>query len=393
MPTGRRRRDRPRIRFRLTTAGWVFLASSLLVALVALNSGLALLFVLFGCMLGALHVSAVLSRRMVAAVQVQRELPDRCRQNQRVGLGYFLRSIRGGGACLALRVEEMGLKDPKVPPAHCGCLPARQGHLSRTEMTPLRRGRVHFRGLRLCTTFPFGLIAASRQFRRDASLVVWPGRGRLTAPLLGRGEAHSAGVVPSIHAGGQDEFYGLREYRLGDNARWIHWRRSAGRPEPVIREMARPRPQTLWVVLDTLLADRSRPAAARRERAIRFAATIIEDALAAGYRVGAVLAYEEKAIVVGPTDRRTQRQHLLDALADIDENRTRPLADSLARLRPGWLHMAHVVVIASGRDGEGLGPEALARLRRDCHSLTIVTDDRIAELYCDDPVASMQEAG
>jgi uncharacterized protein (DUF58 family) len=211
------------------------------------------------------------------------------------------------------------------------------------------------------------------------------------ASLLGRGETASAVAAPSLRAGGQDEFYGLREYRLGDNARWIHWRRSAGRLEPVIREMARPRPMTLWVVLDTLLPDGSPATAAMRERAIRLAATLIEDALSAGYRTGAALAYGAQVVVVKPTDRRAQRQRLLDALADIDANTTWDLREALVRLRPGWVRHSHVVVIAGPSGGQRSAADALGRLRRHCRSLTVVTAEQAAELFRDDPLAASRE--
>jgi len=63
MRIGLRGRKSSRIRLRLTMAGWVFLGATALVAATAVNSGLALLFVMFGCMLGALYASAALSRR------------------------------------------------------------------------------------------------------------------------------------------------------------------------------------------------------------------------------------------------------------------------------------------------------------------------------------------
>jgi len=386
----RRRRDNPPVRFRLTKAGWAFLAACVVVGIVAVNSGLALLYVMFGCLLGALHVSAVLARRMIAAVRVQRDLPARCRQNQPVTLGYLLRSIRGGGTCLALRIEEAGVRGVEIPPAACGHLPAHQSFLSRTAMTPSRRGRIHLRALRLSTTFPFGLVSATRQFAQAASLRVWPARGRLTRPLLGRGEALSTSASPSFRAGGQEEFFGLREYRLGDNARWIHWRRSAGRGEPVIREMSRPRPKTLWVVLDTRLADGSAEAVERRERAIRFAATIFEDALAAGYRVGAAMAYRQQVVVLRPAERRAQRQVLLDALTDIDDHAPRPLGETVARLRPSWLHHTHVVVIGADGGEAPLPADALVRLRRDCRNLTIVSGPQIEAMFRDDPAAAQE---
>jgi len=376
-------RGRRRVRFRLTTAGWLFLGASALVAVTALNSGLALLFVMFGCMVGALHISAVLSRRMLVAVTVRRDAPPRCRQNQRVGLSYLLRTVRRGGSALALEVSEVGLKDVELSPAYCGYLPARQEHLSRTEMTAHRRGRIRLRRLQLATTFPFGLVRAMRHYEQGTSLVVWPARGRLKSDLIGRGASESASATPSIIAGGQEEFYGLREYRLGDNARWIHWRRSAGRAEPVIREMARPRPRTLWVVLDTRLADGSRPVRAARERAIRLAGTLIEDALAGGYRVGGAFAYRRDVVVIPPGERHAQRHRLLDALAGIDGNRANALDGTIAQLRPAWLHQAHTVVVSASADVEAEAGESLMRLRRDCRELTVLDGGRLTEVFQD----------
>jgi len=386
------RRNRP-IRTRLTPAGWIFLGATVLVGVTAVNSGLALLFVMLGCMLGALHVSAVLSHRMIAAVRVRRDLPAHCRQNQPAHLGYVLRSARRGGGGLALRVAELAPGRVALPPAWCGHLPARREYLSRTELTCSRRGRIRLKTLRLSTTFPFGLLSASREFRQEGSLLVWPARGTLIGWPLQKGEAETASPAPSVRAGGQDEFYGLREYRLGDNARWIHWRRSAGRPEPVIREMSRPRPRTLWVVLDTHSPDDSPAARHRRERAIRFAGTLMEDALAAGYRVGAALGHGDRPVVIAPADRRAQRQRLLDALADIDDRTTCRLSEIVGRLRHTWLRHAHVVVVGGSDGGEPLPAEMLMRLRRNCRSLSTVAGDRVAEVFQDDPAAVRAEGG
>jgi uncharacterized protein (DUF58 family) len=379
-----RRRDNPPARFRLTKAGWMFLGAAIVVGIVALNSGLGLVFVLFGCMLGALYASAVLARRLVAGVQVWRDFPARCRQGHLVSLGYHLRYSRGG-ACLALRVEEAGLKGLWLPPAACGHLAGRQDSYCQTHATPHRRGRIHLRGVRLSTTFPFGLVAASRQFTQESSLVVWPARGELTRAVLGRGEAQTAAAAPSFRPGGQEEFYGLREYRLGDNAKRVHWRRSAGRQELVVREMARPRPRTLWLVLDTRLADTSLAEHQRRERAIRLVATILEDALADGYRVGAVLGHSGQARVVPPADRRAQRTRLLDALAEVDDQPAPALAATLGRLHPGWLRQAHVIVVSASQEPDAGAAKALADARRYCRSLSVLTGPRVEELLRDDP--------
>jgi uncharacterized protein (DUF58 family) len=385
-----RRRDNPPARFRLTRAGWLFLGASTVVGIVALNSGLGLVFILFGCMLGALYASAVLARRIVTGVQVWRDFPARCRQGRPVSLGYRLRYAHGG-ACLALRVEEAGLRGLWLPPAACGYLPGRQDSLCQTHTVPHRRGRFHLRLVRLSTTFPFGLVSASRQFAQEASLVVWPARGKLTRPVLGKGEAQTAAAAPSFRPGGQEEFYGLREYRLGDNAKWIHWRRSAGRQDLVVREMARPRPRTLWLVVDTRLADTSLAERQRRERAIRLAATVLEDALAEGYRVGAVLGHSGQARVVPPADRRAQRARLLDALAEVDDQPAPGLAATIGRLRPSWLRQAHVIVISASDPGESAAARALTDVRRYCRTLSVLAGPRVEELLRDDPALAEPE--
>jgi uncharacterized protein (DUF58 family) len=384
---GRRRQGNPHVRFRLTMAGWAVFGASLMVAVVAVNSGLGLLMVLLGAMVGSLYVSAVLSWLMIAGVGVRRELPPRCRQNEPVRVGYKLSGARGGGACLALHVEELPLERLAVPPSACGHLRAHDSFLARSEAIAAHRGRLALRGVKLATAFPFGLVWARKVFSQPADLVVWPARGQLRRGLIGKGDAHSSSITPSARSGGADEFFGLREYRPGDSTRLIHWRRSAGRHMPVVREMSRPRPRTLWVLLDTLLDDAAGRDWDSRERALRLAGTIIEDALEAGYRVGAAWARTDRCVVISPGERRGQLHHLLDSLAEVDDNRRRGLAEAVTRLSPKWLHQADVMVVspAEANESEILGLECLSRLRRESRNLTIITGLGMSEAFRDAP--------
>jgi len=385
MRFGRRRKNNPRVRIIPTMAGWALLGAAVMVGVVAINSGLGLLMIMLGAMLGALHVSAVLGRRMLSHVGVHRELPERCRQNERINVSYVLASARGGGASLAIQVEELPPANQAVPSSACGHLSGRERFLVRSEAVPRHRGRLVLRGVRLTTTFPFGLVRSQKVFQQKATLVVWPARGQLKRELLGKGEAQNTSTVPSQRSGGTDEFFGLREYRPGDSTRWIHWRRSAGREMPVVREMSRPRPRTLWVVLDTLLDGRNGRNWTARERAIRMAGTIIEDALAGGFRVGAAWAGSEKCRVIFPAERRGQLHHLLDGLADVDDNDHRGVDEAAAMLSGQWLHQAHVVVISAAEADETdiLEGDSLSRLRRDSRNLTIISGRQIGELFQD----------
>jgi len=382
-----RRRAQP-IRFRLTLAGWALLGISLLVGVAAVKSQTGMMFVVFGGMMGALHMSAWIARRTVAAVRVRRDLPSRAWQNQTVHLGYFLRNDRRRGACLGLDVREHAPEGLEGASGHCVHLPAKGIFRAGARFAVRRRGRIDLRGTELSTRFPFGLIRAGRLIESPASLVVWPARGRLRSQLLRYGAVETSSAAPSPKTGGQDEFFGLREYRPGDNPRWIHWRRSANRTAPVIREMARPLPEVLWVVLDSFYEDLSGLGEQAREQRIRFAATLIDYAFARGYQVGLALAQSSGVVVHPPAAGRGHRTTLLDALADVDDNTTRKVEQTIAKLRRDALGQSQAILITE--QPRRLADDAVAALRAACRHLTIIGADRLAEVFEDDPLAGGQ---
>jgi uncharacterized protein (DUF58 family) len=359
----------------------VFLAATVLVTLVALSSQLAILFVFAGGMVGALYISEVVSRRMVAHVAVVRRLGRRCRQHEQASVQYDLRCDGRGPTALALRVAEDG-RVGQLPPAWCPHLPGGAARRAVSQFTPRRRGRLVLTGVTLSTSFPLGLTTARRRHEQAAEWVVWPARGRLKVELFAHGAAYEAGGAPSGRAGGQDEFYGVREYRAGDSPRWIHWRRSAGRAQPVVREMSRPQPQAVWVVLDTQMSGTSSACDERRERAIRLAATVVEDALAAGYRVALAYGATAGPAAVRASSAPGQRERLLDSLAGIGANARCSLAGVLGYVGAARLRHARVIVIRLAWN-DPPPREVLPMRHGSSGAVTVIDDDRLEEVFED----------
>jgi len=371
---------------RLTRPGWVFLLLAMLVGTAAGKSEVALVFVMFGMMLGTLAVSVLLSWRMVAGVRLRRDCPEWAWQHRPVHLGYYLRSIRAHTSCLGLSVEEIA--PPHAPAAGGFCLHLSPRAVFRAagRFVPRHRGRLRLTASRVSTIFPFGLVRATRTFDAPAELLVWPARGALKRKLLSHGAVETSTAAPSRASGGQDEFFGLREYRSGDNPRWIHWRRSAATRTPVVREMARPLPDVLWVIVDT----QTTPGAmgrADRERLLRFAATLIDYALARGYRVGLALADDAGPRILRPAEGRRQRSDLLDALAAADENLRTPLGDTLRRLPRGWLAKSELIVCGKGRH---LAAAPLGALRGVARNIQLITQEDLPRVFKDDPLAALE---
>jgi uncharacterized protein (DUF58 family) len=132
-------------------------------------------------------------------------------------------------------------------------------------------------------------------------------------------------------AKGDEEFYGLREFREGDNPRRIHWRRSAQTGQLMIREMANTREAQIWCAVDTRCDPRDAEQATRMEIAISAAATAICEALERGTKVG-LICNGEPLTVLPPVGGRPRRARLLRELAIRGPNPDDGLAPHVRRM-------------------------------------------------------------
>lgn len=124
------------------------------------------------------------------------------------------------------------VKEGSVPP-----LPPDQRAAVLLELTPLRRGIVHFTGVTFARPDPLGLFRALLQVPLAQTVLILPKR-YLVPPLAQPGtlKYQQGGVALASHVGQSDEFVALREYRRGDPIRHIHWRSWAKTGKPIVME-------------------------------------------------------------------------------------------------------------------------------------------------------------
>jgi uncharacterized protein (DUF58 family) len=126
------------------------------------------------------------------------------------------------------------------------------------------------------------------------------------------------------------EFAGLREFRPGDSPRRIHWKMSARLPGKLLaREYEDPPVRDATILLETGVPnqkDRSR--SLRLERAITFAATLVEGLLAENCRV-TFRAFTPELVTLPLEPRHGALDDLLHLLAVLQPTQTRSLADLL----------------------------------------------------------------
>ena len=114
------------------------------------------------------------------------------------------------------------------------------------EVAPLPRGIHAVSGAWIESVYPLGLVRVRRPLAAPREIVVHPAPASIpNAPGGGL-----AGLAAALGASGADQPSGVRDFRIGDEVRDIHWRATARRGRPVVTEWDASVGDGLEVVLD-----------------------------------------------------------------------------------------------------------------------------------------------
>lgn len=271
-----RRHKAWRRHLRATREGKAFILVSVGVGFAAFNTGNNLLYLVLGFMLSLIVLSGVLSEMVLRRVRVQRRLPRGAHAEAMQIVELVVRNRKRRLPSLSLDIQDV-LEGESV--AGRGFV-LKLGPLQEQRITyrlrPMRRGCMAFEGYRLATRYPFGLFEKWRWLHDPWQWWVYPAlRPGATAPM----RAALTGVEPARSGRTRGlEPVGLREYREGDEARDIHWRRSASLGRVVVKEREPESDRHVALILDNV-----RPANAdaswtqQLEERISRAATLVLD--------------------------------------------------------------------------------------------------------------------
>ncbi len=284
----------------------------------AIDSDMNLLMLLLGLGLAALVLNGFSGWRTLRGLTVRRLLPDVAVVGQPMEIRYSVTNHRAWNGARGIRlIDALPANGAMVSPeSYLPLLRPQETVVHTVPAVAARRGRVRFSAIRLSMGFPFGIFDKSVVSPAEANLVVLPALARLRGDVLRASrmaDATSNGLLLS-RSKGDEEFFGLREFRPGDNPRRIHWRRSAQTGQLMIREMANTREAQIWCAVHTGCDPRDVQLTMRLESAISAAATVICDALERGTKVGLICNGEPLAILP-PAGGRPRRLRLLRELA------------------------------------------------------------------------------
>jgi uncharacterized protein (DUF58 family) len=221
----------------ITKSGWLFILLTLAVGFAAINSGSNLLHVVFGCQMGMIVASGVLSERMVRRAVVRRTVESNLHAGSAAALRVDLRNASSDGGLLAVSVEDDDRETDlgNMQPVFSLALgPTKGVRLGSTVVMP-RRGVHPLPPAVVATRFPFGLFIKRRELPQTASVLVYPAVH--PRPTEAHREVHvSEGESATGAKARAGEFFGLREYRDGDDVHRVHWPATARLGRTVLRE-------------------------------------------------------------------------------------------------------------------------------------------------------------
>ncbi len=386
-------------RLQVGPTGWAYLFILAASLSAAFYTQANLMFMAVGLLLGALLVSLLWVWLALRGIELERDVPDHGVTGEELVLRYrltkgswlpafslVLTETWGRGREGHLRHGPMSEQPQRLlerPTGWVVHLGARQTVQAQSSCWPSRRGELTLSCVELHSDFPFGLVRRVLVFEKADALLVLPRLYRVTRAVMSRITRLDAGGYHQLDkAGGTEEFFALRDYRMGDGLKVIDWKHSARMGKLVSRELTQPVPPSLVIYVD-LSDDAPQYESAetasitpeqmqRIDRAIDLAASLVCDAYQAGYRVG---------LIVNGADAPALRAH--HSLP----HRGR-LLETLAQLKPGsapamrrYTGEAPSVIIRPGRartQAVRTGRRAVVLSGEDLDRLCIQTESRLA---------------
>ena len=212
-----------------------------------------------------------------------------------------------------------------------------------------RRGIYRFSDTTLETVFPLGFFHTALVRRSPGRVIVYPRLGDVDTSFFKELEQSLQFIRRARPSRAEEDFRSLREYREGDNPKWIHWRSTARMQKMLVKEYEEPQAKRVVMLIDTNLQRLGAQRFASFELALSFAGTVARELLRRGCEVQCA-ALQPKGKIARTLVSRERRNLdvLLEMLAGLRRDDTRTLSDMKEFMPRVQLRNAYVLVLGLG---------------------------------------------
>ena len=289
------RRATQRRSTRVTSEGTRFLFFTLAVSVAAINTGNNLFYLLLAMMLSIVMMSGIAAEFCLRRLDFHRHLPDLIYLNEPTTATLAVTNRKDRMPSFSLRLWDVvgeqeidrGLTVWQLMPGASRMLPY--------PLVATKRGRLPLGGVRVGTSFPFGLFLKKAYYPLEGSVVVSPAILPVEDGLLA--EVIALGQERSLQRRGHgSDLYNLRQYHTGDDSRNIHWLSTARTSKLMVRETEAEDQRRVTVMLSTI-APQSHDAVF--EVGVSMAASLVWELMARGYQIRTVVGMTVSAFGQG----------------------------------------------------------------------------------------------
>ncbi len=310
----------------------VFVLLSLLVP-TAIRQGNNLSIWLLGTMIIATIMTFVWTRLTIRSIAIGRVHTGQARVGQPFSVGYEVQNTTRFQPAFSLWIQELDSKNTwsqQFRNATAWVMEVGPKEQVRTDTIfwPKKRGVAKFDQVRIKTSFPFGLIHASKVIHQPWQVLVQPELHQLRPDVLQSIVSDGPmGQINMRRGRGGEEFYGIREFQSGDSLRDVAWKASSRREALICIERSRPSPPRLRVILDlttpTDALQCDEDARTVEEKSISLAASLLAEALRQGHEFALTVLGISTQRDVGLRSGTRHLDRLLGVLACIDLDKKR----------------------------------------------------------------------
>lgn len=230
---------------RLTKVGTTYIASTVILAIAAINTGNNAIYIAVALMLGCLLLSGIASKSGLKHLEVEiRDIEDAWAGRPGGGMLRLSNSSRVWNVRDVVLTSEAFAAPVLVP-----VIDRRSAVLVSASFLFPRRGLAHVNTIDSYTRYPFGFFLKKRRLRVASEVVVYP-------PLLAEEVARER-FRPAIgeqstatRPGPGSEIHSFREYARGDSLRQVHWKKSASLGRWIMKQHEADADHSVNVVVD-----------------------------------------------------------------------------------------------------------------------------------------------
>lgn len=213
-----------------------------------------MLLLVFCSLVGPFVVNGFTSFTMLRRIRLTRKLPRRVMAGAPVSVAVTLRNNKTLLPSFLMGVRDRVTGETETLNANVlfSRIPRRSECTTHYQLRLMKRGVYRFDSAEVTTRYPMGFVERGLIVDSKDEIIVYPRIGRLSTGWKRNLSAISPvqQTLRRRHGSMNDDFHHIREYRVGDDPRAIHWKTSARRNELMVQEYRESRERDLHLILD-----------------------------------------------------------------------------------------------------------------------------------------------